>query len=131
MNKTLERYFIFIIGGGFGLLVNIIITFILTEFFHFWHMLSYSIGLIFNIIVNFTYHRFITFATKDNWIENIIKFITGYFMIVIINWILVYIFTEIFIFSIFRYYYIIVIIFITFLVSIFNYAINKRWVFKK
>lgn len=131
MKKGITKYFIFLIGGGLGLLVNLVITFFLTEFLHLWHMVSYIFGLAANIVVNFVYHKYITFKVKDKMQKRILKFIVVYFLVVIVSWALVYLFTEIIVFSSFKYYYLIIIVLVTLVVSIVNYLLNKLWVFNE
>jgi len=122
-----RRYIIFIFGGGLGLVINLLITFVLTEYFYLWHMFSYSIGLTLNIIINYIYHTKITFKIERSK-NRLIKFVVVFLLMVLLNWFFVYYFTEI---IGFKKYYLIVIVAVTFVLSIINYLINKLYVFKK
>jgi len=128
--EDIKRYFIFLLGGGLGLLVNLILTFIFTEYFLLDSMISYSIGLIANIFVNFTYHINITFKIKQVNARKIVKFIAVFSAITLMNWILVYLFTKKIVFFEWHYYYLATIFVVTLFISIINFIINKAWVFK-
>ena len=117
----LFRYVKFIFGGGLSLVLNLIITYILTEFFLMWHMISFAIALGAELLFLLTYHTFITFKKKGR----IIHFIIIISLISGINWILVYIMTVLFNFN-----YLISIVLVAGFVSIVNYVLNRNVVFK-
>ncbi len=133
--KELAKYFIFIIGGGLGLLINVAVTYLLTDVLGIWFRLSYAIGLGVNLIFNFFYHSYITFNKKDRAIKRLNLFIPITLFITVTNYFLVMLFTSIlvldWIMPFFQSYYkYIVIIGITGFVSIINYIANKKLVFK-
>ncbi len=115
------RYVKFLFGGGLSLLLNLFITYSLTEFLQLWHMLSFGIALGCEILFLFVYHSYVTFR-KDGkfWLfAAVILFISG------LNWLFVYLLTEILTLS-----YLIAIVFSAGAISLLNYALNKKLVFK-
>lgn len=135
--NELLKYTKFIIGGGLGLLVNLIATYLLTEIIGLHFRAAYAIGLAANVLFNFAYHRRITFERNDNPMARLYKFVPLTLVITATNYVLVMIFTELVILdwvvpiSLFHQYYrYIAIVGVTGIVSIANYATNKRWVFR-
>lgn len=118
-----KRYAFFCIGGISVFLIEVIMTIILTEFFHIWHMYSYALSLILGLVILFAYHSFITFENLRNILNNFSRFTAVYFSSYIASWILVLIITHL------GLHYIISIIIISISLSIFTYKINKKWVF--
>ena len=114
------RYVKFVFGGGLSLILGLIVTYTLTEYFHLWHMLSLAIAIGLELIFLFIYHTFITFQKKGKALlfGLIILFIST------LNWILVYIMTIEFTFH-----YIISIIIVAGFISIINYLLNRNLVF--
>jgi len=121
LNSNYFRYFKFLIGGGLSLLLNLFITFILTEYVHIWYMASFAIALGMEIFFLFLYHSVITFKKKGNFILFflIILFISD------LNWILVYLTTELL-----NWHYLFAIVIVAGTVSIINFLFNKYFVFK-
>ncbi|MCP3682776.1 MAG: glycosyltransferase [bacterium] len=119
------RYLVFVVGGGLGMLINLVVTFLLTEFAGLWYMGSYALGLGLNMLFNFFYHRHVTFNVTSRAKERFGKFMIVTVLIVLINWLMVYAITEIT-----GIYYILSIILVTLVVSVINYILNKLWVFK-
>ncbi len=114
------RYVCFLFGGGLSLIINLLITYALTEFFHLWHMASFALALMFEIIFLFIYHSLVTFKKKG-------KFLVFIFVILVIsllNWSFVYLFSEIL-----GVYYLISIVVVAGLISLLNYLLNKKFVF--
>lgn len=120
-----SKYLTFVIGGGLGLLINLIITIILSEIFGVKETISYVFGLGANVLFNFAYHKYITFQVKDKTRERFSKFAIITLAITGINYILVYFSIEIL-----GIFYIVSIITITLFISVLNYLVNKIWVFK-
>jgi putative flippase GtrA len=120
--KSILTYFRFLVGGGLSLLLGLAITYILTEFFGIWHMLSFGIALAIEIIFLFLYHSVITFGKRGKfWL-----FIPVVLFISDLNWILVYVATIIFGWN-----YLISIIMVAGIVSVINFIMNKLLVFNK
>ncbi|MBS3139741.1 GtrA family protein [Candidatus Woesearchaeota archaeon] len=116
------KYFKFLIGGGLSLLIGLGITYIFTEFFGLWHMLSLAIAIVIEALFLFWYHSVITFRKKGRfWL-----FIVVVLFISDLNWILVYIASVTWNFN-----YLLSIIIVAGMVSILNFLINRWLVFKK
>ena len=120
IKKGINRYLKFIFGGGLSLVLNLIITYLLTEHFQLWHMLSFSIALGSETLFLFAYHSLITFKKKGKFIPFIILII----IISAMNWIAVYVLSVII-----GIHYLISIIVSAGLISVINYILNSRLVF--
>lgn len=121
LKKDLFRYVKFLLGGGLSLLLNLGITYVLTEFLQLWHMLSFAIALGCEIVFLFVYHSYITFRKNgDLWLFIVVVlFISG------LNWLAVYVLTEILTLP-----YLVAIVLAAGAISILNYGINKKVVFR-
>jgi putative flippase GtrA len=131
---TLRRYFIFLVGGGTGLVIAEVVTTFLTEVFHYWYMFSYVIGTIFAILFTFIYHRYVTFRKFSDIKKRFIKFVAVVSIIAVTNLVLVYTLTEAWAnitgSPVTKVYYWTTIFFVTLVLSTVNFAVNKLWVFK-
>ena len=121
LKKDIYRYIKFLIGGSISLIINLIITYVLTEYLNLWHMLSFSIALGVEIVFLFAYHSFVTFNKKGR----VSIFIIIILIISGMNWIAVY-----FLSIIIGIQYLIAIILSAGAISIINYLLNKNFVFK-
>lgn len=119
--KDLFQYVKFVFGGGISLVLNLIVTYVLTEFLHLWHMVSFGIALLLEIIFLFGYHSFITFKKNGRFVS----FATVVLIISGLNWVAVYLLTEVLSLQ-----YMIAIVLSAGTISIANYLINKKLVFK-
>ena len=121
IKKDVYRYITFVFGGVLSLIINLIITYVLTEYLQLWHMLSFSIALGTEILFLFIYHTFITFKKEANFpfFITIILIISG------LNWIAVYLLSVIIGIQ-----YLIAIILSAGVISIINYLLNRNLVFK-
>ncbi len=135
--SELGKYFKFILGGGLGLGVNLAVTYALSEIIGVWFRIAYAIGLGVNVIFNFYYHRRVTFNRTDSAARRFYRFVPLTLAITATNYILVLIFTELVILNwllVFEFakplYKYGVIVGVTGVVSLINYYVNKRWVFK-
>ncbi|MAF99527.1 MAG: hypothetical protein CMH61_02845 [Nanoarchaeota archaeon] len=119
--KTLLQYVKFVFGGGLSLILNLIVTYLLTELLGLFHMLSFTIALGAEILFLFGYHSKVTFKTNGKFLlfAVVILFISG------INWLSVY-----FLSVTIGIHYLAAIIISAGIISIVNYAINKKIVFK-
>ena len=117
----LYKYVKFIIGGGLSLCLNLLLTYILTEQLHLWYMLSFGTSLIIEILFLFIYHSKITFQKHGAFF----KFALLILFISALNWGYVYFLTELF-----NIYYLIAIILAALTISILNYFLNKKIVFR-
>jgi|ETNmetMinimDraft_33_1059910.scaffolds.fasta_scaffold68180_2 putative flippase GtrA len=120
LKKDIYRYIKFLIGGSISLIINLIITYVLTEYLNLWHMLSFSIALGVEIVFLFAYHSFITFNKKGR----VSIFIIIILIISGMNWIAVY-----FLSIIIGIQYLIAIILSAGAISIINYLLNKNFAF--
>lgn len=120
-----KRYIIFIIGGGIGALINLAMTYVMTEFFGLWYILGFILGSAANIAFNFAYHRRITFSVKDRMQSRFLKFIAVNILIGIGSVGFIYMLTE----GLKLWYMLSAIIAIT-CISMINFLINKFWVFR-
>ncbi len=118
--SDLFRYVKFVFGGGIALILNLILTYILTEYLGLWHMISFAIALGLELLFLFIYHTFITFKKRGRKIIFIliISFISA------LNWILVFILTQEL-----KLHYLISIVLVAGVVSIINYTLNRNLVF--
>ncbi len=135
VKEELRKYIKFIIGGGLGLLANVIVTFMLTEFMGVPFRASYILGLAANIIFNFIFHMVVTFKTKEKASIRFVKFVPLTLSIAAANYLFVRIFTELIIISLIAgilggYYKYVVIVLVTAAISVINYALNRYLVFK-
>lgn len=121
-----KKLITYLFGNQITFLAQLILTFILTEAFHIWYMLSYGISLIFGLGMMFLYHKHITFNLKDTANKHFILFSIIMLGNFIASWILVYLITTILPFL----HYIITIIIISIPLSIITYRMIKRIVFK-
>lgn len=121
IKKDIFRYVKFIFGGGLSLILNLIVTYLLTEFLMLWHMVSFGIALAIEILFLFTYHSLVTFRKRGKF---------GLFVIVILfisvlNWLFVYLFSVVLGIQ-----YLISIVVVALIISLLNYFLNKKLVFK-
>lgn len=120
LKPDLLRYITFLFGGGLGLIINVIITYLLTEFFGLWHMVSFSIAMGLEVIFLFTYHTLVTFKKRGNLLRYLIVVLS----VGGLNWLAVY-----FLSVILPVPYLIAIILSAGVISIANYLLNKKLVF--
>lgn len=121
LKADLFRYVKFLFGGGLSLVLNLGITYSLTEFLHLWHMLSFAIALGCELAFLFVYHSYVTFRKDGKFLifASVVLFISG------LNWLFVYFLTEILTLP-----YLIAIVFSAGTISVLNYGLNKRIVFR-
>lgn len=121
VRQDLFRYIRFLFGGGLSLLLNLGITYVLTESFQLWHMLSFAIALGCEIIFLFGYHSVVTFRKNGKFL----LFVLVILFISVLNWLFVYFLTTFFLLP-----YLIAIVLAAGVISLLNYGINKRVVFR-
>jgi len=121
VRPDLYRYVRFLFGGGLSLMLNLGITYLLTEFLQFWHMTAFAIALGCEILFLFTYHSFITFRKQCRFFlfAGVVLFISG------LNWLAVYSLTEILSLQ-----YLLAILLAATVISVVNYTLNRNVVFK-
>lgn len=119
----------FLLVGGTGVLIQLLTTFILTEYVFELKLyyIGYSIGLILNLIYNFFMHTYFTFKTKKSHGKRLTGFI-GYSLIMIlfqysvVRWI---------IWMVGEKWYLLVISTTILIFSIISFLIFKLWLFKE
>ncbi len=116
------RYIKFIFGGGISLVINLILTYLLTQQFQIPFIVSFGIVLLLEILFLFVYHSFVTFKKKGEFIPFalVIIFITA------LNFGFVWILTNFL-----HLYQYLAIILSAGIISVLNYFLNKRLVFLK
>lgn len=62
----MKKFIKFLLGGGISYLIKLILTFILTNMFNVWYLLSYSITMTMIIIYGFFYNFYFTFKNVKN-----------------------------------------------------------------
>lgn len=128
MKDFLEKMIKFYIVGGTGTVINLSITYFLTQYFLLWYLTSNIIGIFIATTMNFFINRSWTFGS----IRKHRKMLTQYFyywgsnlVAISIQLCLGYILTE------YAHLWYIASIFIAIVVgSIVNFLINKSWTFK-
>lgn len=120
----IKKLITFAFGGFVGLLINWAITYSLTEYFSVYYLLSNLIGSTVNIIFNFAYHRSITFNVLGDVRVRFIRFLIIGGIIILLNISVTYSLTEFF-----GLWYFFSVIAATFIVVMFNFAINQLYIF--
>lgn len=120
LKEDFYRYVKFLFGGSLSLILNLIFTYFLTEFLHFWHMLSFAFALGMEIIFLFIYHSVVTFRRRGRFLIFVIVIL----IISLLNWLAVF-----FLSITLKIQYLLAIIISAGIISIINYFINKTWVF--
>ncbi len=125
-----SRYSYFTIGNWTAYLLQLLITFILTYFFDWWYMLSYATALLLGTLILFFYHENVTFKTKhpvfkENSTKMLLKFLIWAGLLILISWLIVFILAYIL-----GMHYLLAIILTGPILSLFNYYVNKKWVFQ-
>ena len=118
--QDLFAYVKFIIGGCISLILNLIVTWLLTEFAGLWHMVSFGIALGVEVVFLFIYHTLITFKKNGK----LTHFVVVILIISGLNWLAVGLLSVIFSLP-----YLIAIIISAGVISVANYLINKKLVF--
>lgn len=125
LNKfDIKKYVIFITGGGIGTFLNLITAWFLTDILGLWYLISYIFGGTVNTTFNFFYHQKITFGVKDAQKSRFFKFILVTAGMALIYLSLIYFLTDIL-----HFHYLISGAIVIGGVSVFNFLVNKEWVF--
>ena len=120
----MRQFAIFLFGGGTGALINLAVTYFLTEASGLRYIIAYFIGIILNILFNFFYHRAVTFGVRDNIHQRMARFFPVSIFIGGSILLLIYFFTEKL-----AIWYIYSGIMAIVIMSVINFFINKFWVF--
>ena len=132
---TLKMYSVFILGGGARLFYIMLITFVLINMMELPYTISYAVAMISAAIFSFIYNRQVTFNRLSQWQIRFLRFAAVLVFIGVSNWTLVYVSTEAvasyFDTEILPEYYWPSILAVTTFLSVVNFTLNKKWVFKK
>ena len=115
-----------VIGGG-GLLLNLAVTYALTTYAHLWYFFSFIIATFVSWTAVFFANSHITFAghSKEAYTRRYLTFITGYFVIFLLNATLVYMLT-----SILHMHYLVSITVVTGMSAIATFVFSKKLVYR-
>lgn len=124
--KHFKRYPYFVIIGVSSSFLIIILTFILTEYLHFWYLLSFIVSAFFSWTYNFIMNAKFTFQNyrSDDIFKKYILYIKGYIFLSLISFGSVYILTSILYFN-----YLISIFIITIIMSLVTFYFNRKLIF--
>lgn len=120
-----KKFIIFIFGGGIGALLNLTTAWFLTDILGLWYLISYIFGGAVNTTFKFFYHRRITFGVKDALKMRFFKFI-----LVTAGMSLIYLSLIYFLTDILHFHYLISGIVVISTMSVLNFLVDKKWVFK-
>ncbi len=95
--ETLKKFIIFCAVGFFGLLVNLLVTYIFKEVFGLFYFLAFLIGVAASWTFIFFVNSLVTFNghKKGNYLILFGKFIAGYIVLFCFNAFLVFLFTSV------------------------------------
>lgn len=131
---NLRMYLVFIMGGGAKFLFLALLTLLLIEIFEFPYTVAYAAGLTLGATLGFIYNGFVTFNTITGWKPRLLKSVMVVVFVHSSNWVLVYTLTEA-VADLFGTvprpeHYWTAIIFVSLVLSVANFGLNKFWVFK-
>lgn len=121
------RYSVFVFGGLIGWVILIGSEQLLLRF-GIWRGIGYAVGLVLAIIFTFVYHRYITFGVKSDTGERFLRFAPIQVVIAAANWLLFLAATEYLKIPVSE---IVASFFITFILSLVNFAASKLLVFHR
>lgn len=126
VKEVLTRKFImYLLGGAQNYAIKLGLTALLTEVFGLWYLASYIIAVTTAIIVNFFYNMHITFRAKGKKMHRFMKYVGFILLTMVIDVALVKVLTDIGI------YYLVSIILVTTVLTIFKYYVFNYHIFEK
>lgn len=120
-----KRLITFLFGNHLAFLLEILLTWILTEIFYMWYMVSFGISLGLAFIFMFFFHHYVTFEVTHDGYKHLPIFMIITCAVYISSWALVYLIT-----SALGWHYILTIILVSIPASLISYILNKKFVFK-
>ncbi|MDX9893252.1 MAG: GtrA family protein [Patescibacteria group bacterium] len=93
----IRQFVKFCVVGGLAAVINFILLYALTEWFGIWYVISSAFGGVISAIWNFLANKFWTFRNRDRGrqaLEQMFKFIVVIGSGVVVNTLLVYLFTD-------------------------------------
>jgi putative flippase GtrA len=125
MKEEIKKFFIYGIGGGLAFLITFTLTYLLTQKFHLFYLISAIIGYLSGFLVNFIFQSFITFKTKKEfYLQRFLKFILFQIIGLIFYSFLLTFFTEVL-----NIYYLYSLVLSSGLTYILNFYLSKKFVF--
>lgn|SRR3989344_898395 len=127
ITKEFKRYPWFVVVGVFGVILNISLTYLLTEIAEIWYFLSFIIATLITWTTGFFLNSKITFRGHEekNLFTAYIKFLLIYCVFSIPAFVFVYFLT-----SVLEIQYLISVVVINIVMSLITFLLNKRSVFK-
>lgn len=117
------RYNIF---AGFSTLLDLILIYVLTEFFNIWYMYSVTIGYIVGVSTNYILNKYLTFKNKSRKIVlQFGLFVTIALIGLLLNQIIIYLLVEFI-----GMWYMLAKIIAVVIVMFWNFSRHKKWTFK-
>ena len=125
--KKFGRYFHFVIIGASGTVLVFAMTFVLTDYLHFWYLLAYIISTLCGWTYGFIMNSKFTFQGHDGdkLVKRYIFYIQGYVLLSLISFSSVYVLT-----SILYLHYLISMLIITVIMSIITFNFNRKFIFR-
>jgi dolichol-phosphate mannosyltransferase len=126
--RTMKQYPKFFICGVLGAIINLIILYVLTEYFGIYYLISALIAFIVSSSLNFVLNKTWTFKEdiEDEFFQKYLKFGAVRFIVLGISIGFLFVLTEYF-----RIYYIISQTIALAIVGVISFVAHKVWVFEK
>ncbi len=117
----------FIIVGGVGLLVSMVVTYIGVQYIGLWYIWAYGISALISWTVIFIGNSIFTFPNheRNSYSKKYLSFMGGYAMLFWINAFFVYIFT-----SLISFHYLLSIVFATGITTVLTFTFNRHIIFR-
>ena len=122
----MKKFVTFVLVGGCGLLLNLGISYLLTDILGLWYFVSFVIATLVTWTAIFFANSCLTFAghSQERYMGRYIKFIVGYLGIFIFNASLVFLLT-----SVLHVHYLISITISSAITSIFTFIFSSKYVY--
>ena len=128
-NKTTKisiQIFRYFFSGGFAFVVYMSILLVLTDFFHFFHLVSLVIAYVLSIFCNFTISKYFVFVDKKTRsMPQLVKFFGVAMVGLILQFLIVWSFTRYFSVT-----YLLANIFASALIFVLSFSLNKIITFR-
>ena len=126
MKVFMPKFIKFIAGGAVAYVINLSITILLTEVFHFYYLLSFILALITVLFFNFFFAMKVIFKVNEKPMLRFLYYIIAYGIFMLMNIALVKVTTEIL-----RIYYIVSIITVTGVLFIIKFIVYDLLIFNQ
>ena len=134
MKKEIFRLLKFAFVGGGGMLINLALLYVFTEFCGFYYMISAIVAGIINVTINYVLNYYWSFSDRNDIhvIKGFVKFNIVMIFYLIVYYVILYVLTE-FVFKDFSFYfvkdYLISSILATGIATVPKYLLSFFWVF--